>query len=189
MNKARIIGSINNITEYTYNKEDYLSINVNINRGIKISDNINVSVKKNLVKDTLKKDDTILVEGMVKSRSKYIDNKRKLLLFISCSNIMKVDSSIRHMNCIEIEGSILKKTGIRKTFTGKEITDILIKLDNKYYIPTITWGSIASYVDMILEDNDSVIIKGKLQSRSYVKDNKVYVVNELSTREISLNKE
>lgn len=86
-------------------------------------------------------------------------------------------------NKIELEGRVVSHSQVRKTPKGKTILDcMLIVGGNKTYkIPLIFWNTLANTE---LCNGDLLHIKGRLQSRSYIKNDIERTILEVSVNEI-----
>lgn len=75
-------------------------------------------------------------------------------------------------NSIYLDGYICKKPTFRSTPFGRQITDLLIAVNNSHnkssYIPCIAWGRLAKWAGK-LEVGDRVQLYGRIQSREYFK--------------------
>ena len=78
----------------------------------------------------------------------------------------------KNPNSILLSGYICKPPVYRTTPFNREIADVLVAVNRAYnksdYIPCIAWGRNARYAER-LNVGDNVIIKGRIQSREYMK--------------------
>ena len=85
-------------------------------------------------------------------------------------------------NKIEITGFICMEPTYRITPSGRELCDIMVAVNRGYgksdYIPCITWGRNARFAGR-LEVGQKISLKGRIQSREYVK---IYSEDEQETR-------
>jgi single-stranded DNA-binding protein len=76
-------------------------------------------------------------------------------------------------NDVSINGYICKEPVYRKTPLGREIAEAMIAVNRKYgkadYIPCLFWGRNARFLEK-LAIGDFLAVKGRLQSRIYVKN-------------------
>ena len=79
------------------------------------------------------------------------------------------------INSIKLRGTVVKDPVYRQTPLGRDITDIIIRIDRPYnmndYIPLIVWGKNAKYAEKEVHKDDTIYIVGRIQSRPYVKVN------------------
>lgn len=80
-----------------------------------------------------------------------------------------------YVNSIKLRGTVVKDPVYRQTPLGRDITDIIIKIDRPYnmndYIPLIVWGKNAKYAEKEVHKDDTIYIVGRIQSRPYTKVN------------------
>lgn len=119
--------------------------------------------------------DLVNVIGEIHTYNHHNKSENKLLLFVYVKQIEKLSTDnddCISINEVTINGTVCKKTNIRRKPKGKLITDLLIASNRLYgktdYIPCICWNEIAKKANM-LKIGDDVLLKGRFQSRSYEK--------------------
>lgn len=97
------------------------------------------------------------------------DNSRTTFLCIRAFYIDKAKEV--YTNIVELDGYIVSKMNYRHTLDGKTLIDLIVA-NNFYgksaYIYCIAWVGVAKYVNR-LDIGQKVSIKGRLQSRDYIK--------------------
>ncbi|MCL1935575.1 MAG: single-stranded DNA-binding protein [Defluviitaleaceae bacterium] len=174
-NITKVVGKI--VTEpvhshdFILNKRDtkehiiYSRFVVDIQRLSGVSDFINVVIKSNLINE-YKVGQTVEIAGQLRSRSTFDGVKNKLDLFI-LANAIRENEEVVSQNDIEIDGYICTEPNSKTTLTGRNITEFIIAVNRikaTSYIPIIVWNS-----EHILKIGDKLNLKGRFQSRDYIK--------------------
>lgn len=154
---------------------------------------VDIGTKDNLKIHRLRKGEEVIVYGAVQS---YRDEKGHTPLFMWAEYI-----TLGHaveQNHVKLEGIVSREPVHRKTPLGREITDLMLKVQcrvatnesqyelnkNRYsYIPCIAWGRNAKWAEK-LQKGDKVSLEGRLQSRDYVKQGEVKTTHEVSVQTI-----
>nr|WP_297937190.1 single-stranded DNA-binding protein [uncultured Lachnoclostridium sp.] len=154
---------------------------------------VDISTNENLKIHRLRAGSEVIVYGAVQT---YRDEKGHMPLFIWCEYITL--GKAVEQNHVKLEGKIAKRPIHRFTPLGREITDIMLKVDYKIavqeadyeaekkwscYIPCIVWGRNAKWAEN-LRKGDKVSLEGRLQSRDYVKQGEVKTTHEVSVQKI-----
>lgn len=145
----------------------------------------------------LKEGDKVKVTGSYRSFNKITSIKNKLELYVIPKEIKMLedldvmDDLEDDPNVIILDGFLCKDPIYRTTPFGRKIADLLIAVNtapNKSdYIPSIAWGKFAKAVND-LKTGDRIKIKGRIQSRDYVKKiNDEYIIERIAY-EVSVNK-
>lgn len=102
------------------------------------------------------------------------EGKLKLELVVHAREVELVEDG-QHFafeNTVLLDGYICKKPVHRFTPFGKEITDIILAVNRKYfksdYIPLVIWSRNAAYTAN-LPIGDRLVVVGRLESREYTK--------------------
>lgn len=173
-NAVKISGEI--VSDFTYDHEMYgegfYKVFVQVTRisgnldtiPVMVSDRI-IDVNKNLTGEM------VAIEGEFRSYNKHLLGANKLLLFVLCKKIEIVKYCMNEDE-IFLRGFICKNPTYRKTPFKREISDLLIAVNRYYgksdYIPCICWGRNARYAAGF-EIGDEIVIRGRIQSRTYEK--------------------
>ena len=95
----------------------------------------------------------------------------KMLLNDNC--LPKFLNKDDFVNIIKLQGTVVKDPVYRQTPLGRDITDIIIRIDRSYnmndYVPLIVWGKNAKYASAEIHKDDKIYIVGRIQSRLYTK--------------------
>lgn len=139
--------------------------------------------KLNLV-ENLQEDDYIFVCGEIRTY-KYVgyDKQVHSKNYVYVERLHIATSTSDMNNEVRLFGRIIKKGTMRYTRSGKKVMDsILVTKSNaghqKAYVPVIFWGSVAEKVQADCKIGDKVEIKGRFQSRDYIKKSE----NEIELR-------
>lgn len=128
----------------------------------------------------------VIVKGQVRTRNYYdSEDKRHLSIFVYASEVTELKDE-EYCNYVYISGHLCKEPNYRITPRERKITDLLIGCycDRKAsFIPCIAWGDNAQRVSE-LEKGDYLSFTGRLQSRSYVKNEQERVAYEISINTI-----
>lgn len=173
-NAVKISGEI--VSGFTYDHEMYgegfYKVFVQVTRisgnldtiPVMVSDRI-IDVNKNLTGEM------VAIEGEFRSYNKHLLGANKLLLFVLCKKIEIVKYCMNEDE-IFLRGFICKNPIYIKTPFKREISDLLIAVNRYYgksdYIPCICWGRNARYAAGF-EIGDEIVIRGRIQSRTYEK--------------------
>ena len=116
--------------------------------------------------DDIAAEEKVKVEGEVRTRNE----QGHLNVYVFILKILPY--SEYDENIVWLTGRICKKNPYRETPLGRQITDIIIASNRRNcksdYIPCVTWGRRALRLDCA-EIGELVSIKGRLQSREYIK--------------------
>lgn len=176
--------------------EGFYVFDMNVPRESGISDTIPVMVSERMCNmDSIEIGNLYEVIGQFRSYNKHEERKNRLVLsvFATEMRVLEEDEFVGE-NRVEIWGYICKEPVYRKTPLGREIADLLIAVNRAYgksdYIPCIAWGRNARYAST-LEVGKPLYLKGRIQSREYVKkigeeETETRVAYELSASQITL---
>lgn len=170
-NKAYIKGRVLSITPIG---EDKQLLTVATKRRSEFEDVIKVEGSLEQTKD-IQVSNSIVVLGRVWTRNIEEQEQRRLHIFVDADEIYKQTQNDKQQdaNDITIVGTICRNPIYRLTPFGREITDILIALNddegNSAYLPSILWGKTALWASANLQAGDRVWCDGRLQSRQYEK--------------------
>lgn len=133
------------------------------------------------------------IDGQIRTRNVKVDEKTHLSIYVFAKDIKDTDET-EDVNIFDGEGFICKNPRYRETLLGREITDLLLAFNRDYdksdYIPSVAWGRNA-HRTVDLEVGIPIKIKGRLQSRKYIKlvDRELVekTAYELSISEVNAN--
>lgn len=169
--------------DHEYYNERYFQFMLNVKRSSGADDTIVVIVSERLLDVT--KDMTgqyINIVGEYRSFNAHSGHKTKVLLYVFPLLVTLLKAPDDH-NEIILEGNICKPPIYRETPNGRMITDVLLAVSREYnkrdYIPAIAWGRNAYYMST-LPVGTAIRIAGRVQSRTYIKNDDVLTAYEVS---------
>lgn len=176
-NQVTIIGKISSEFKFSHEVlgEGFYTFEVTSERISGICDQIPMLISERLI--DVHEDyvgEYIEVTGQFRSFNKHDVDKNRLILYVFATEVSFVEDKIdwKKLNNIILNGYVCKKPIYRTTPYGREITDLLLAVNRPYgksdYIPCIVWGRNARFVEQF-EIGTNVLLKGRIQSRQYIK--------------------
>jgi len=152
--------------------ERFFSMLIGVKRDSGTVDLLPVTVSDRLTDaGSLQADSSVEIEGQIRSYSSFENGRSHLVLTVFAKSIGVVYDA-PHENRAELCGEILHSPVCRKTPLGREISDMMLNVRRSYKkrdcVPVIAWGRNAQWCSR-LEDNSRIYVKGRLQSRVYIK--------------------
>lgn len=187
-NKVELIGIVTDIQdEIIYTDKESVRISLKIPRFSENFDEVLVVAEKSF-RDTIKVDDKICVKGSIRTKDFREDGKKHVFVFAYADEISSLSeeeySGCKQHNSVILAGFICRDTNFRRTNSGRIISDIMLafnrdilikdekdgykKYHESYYIPCVAWG-IGAKKAQKLKVGESILIKGRFQSRKYRK--------------------
>lgn len=198
-NQVTIIGKISSEFKFSHEVlgEGFYTFEVSSERISGVCDQIPMLISERLI--DVHEDyvgEYIEVTGQFRSFNKYDVDKNRLILYVFATEVSFIEDKIdwKKSNNIILNGYVCKKPIYRTTSYGREITDLLLAVNRPYgksdYIPCIVWGRNARFVEQF-EIGTNVLLKGRIQSRQYIKKlpdetNEIRVAYEVSTISIEI---
>lgn len=183
-NKVFVSGRIETELEYSHEVlwEKFYRTRVRVKRFSGTEDLVPIVVSNLLIGQEMMKKPLegkwVEVVGQFRSYNKLGEDGRKhlqLFLFVTAINIYEDEDELEEItnsNLIYLDGYLGKPPVLRKTPSGRQITDLLIAVNRPYgksdYIPCIAWGRVAQWVSEF-EVGNHVKLYGRIQSREYFK--------------------
>lgn len=128
----------------------------------------------------------IEVYGEVRTRYYYENDVRHVMVYVLVKEVYTVRPETIATNTVSLDGFIAKPPIVRDTPMGKRICDVILAVNHSSgrssYIPCIIWGGSADIVGK-KQIGDRLIIRGRLQSREYMKDGDMKIAYEVSVSE------
>lgn len=196
-NKVTLIGKLSSELQYSHTifGEVFYRVYMEVSRLSNNVDILPVIISERLIDEELfMVNQTIMVQGQLRSYNRKIDEKSKLILVVFAKDLEILDEENmekQNPNYIYLDGFICKPTVYRETPFGREICDILLAVNRMYnksdYIPCITWGRNARFAKG-LQVGDQINIWGRIQSRNYEKKLGDGEVEEKVAYEVSISK-
>lgn len=175
-NKTQLSGKVISIKEsHALPNSSFLEFMVEVPRKSEASDIVPFIISAKLLHNNeIAVGDYVQSIGEIRTINKNIDNKNRLLVFNFVHEIKgiteKEHSNIFDKNIVELQGYVVKKPVYRETTKGRRVADLLVAHNRSFakesYIPSIAWGSDASFAKNI-SISEVVSIKGRFQSRNY----------------------
>ncbi|MBQ2938226.1 MAG: single-stranded DNA-binding protein [Clostridia bacterium] len=174
-NKVCIKGVIEDNLEFSHEVcgEKFYKSRVAVKRDSGVADYVPLIISEREI-DLKKLSEGVLVEisGQLRSHINKEKIKNRLEHFLFVKSIKVFDNEgIIFKNVIFLDGYVCKPTVLRKTPSGKIISDIFVAVNREYnksdYIPAIAWGRMAYYAER-LEVGDRIQLIGRIQSRMYI---------------------
>lgn len=127
------------------------------------SDNLPCYLNEKML-EGIKENDVVEIVGEVRTK---ISERHETYIFVK-----EVNAYTGDFNDVEIAGNICKPPKFRIAPFGRKVTDLCIAVNSEsgksYYIWTLAWSRNAMFAKN-LNVGDKIKIKGRLQSREYVK--------------------
>ena len=195
-NQVSIIGEI--VSDFQYSHEVYgegfYMMEVSVRRLSDFVDYIPVMVSERII--DVEADyigQLVYISGQFRSFNRHEERKNRLVLSVFAREleILDPDCDEDAGNQIFLDGYICKEAIYRKTPLGREIADLLVAVNRSYgksdYIPCICWGRNARFAAGF-EVGTHVQIRGRIQSRDYVKKLSETQVEQRTAYEVSVSK-
>lgn len=173
-NKVYLQGEIVDSPElnHTVLDEKFYSFHLKIPRLSGMFDVIPITISEKILSAIeFNVGEKLALRGQFRSYNKLEDGRRKLVLSVFVRELCDWDDNA-NANTIEMNGYICKPAIYRTTPFAREICDVLLAVNRNYnksdYIPCITWGRNAQYVNN-MPVGTGLNIVGRIQSREYSK--------------------
>ena len=128
----------------------------------------------------------IEIYGEVRTRNYYENDIRHTMVYVFVREIYTARPEAIATNSVLLDGFIAKPPIIRDTPMGKRICDVILAVNHfsgkSSYIPCIIWGNSADIVGKKTV-GDRLIVRGRLQSREYWKEEDLKIAYEVSVSE------
>ena len=150
--------------------EKYYTFPLSVLRLSGTADTVNIIIREELLKTEIGDGGKILIDGEIHSFNNKSGKGNKLIISVFAKSISVTDEP--DSNTVELFGTLCKEPNFRVTPMGRDICDMMVAVNRKYgrsdYIPCIAWGGL-SHLASSLSVGSRVHIKGRLQSRNYIK--------------------
>lgn len=128
----------------------------------------------------------IEIYGEVRTRYYYENDVRHVMVYVLVKEVYTARPEAISTNSVALDGFIAKPPIVRDTPKGKRICDVILAVNHSSgrssYIPCIVWGGSADLVGKKTV-GDRLIIRGRLQSREYWKEEDLKIAYEVSVSE------
>lgn len=128
----------------------------------------------------------IEIYGEVRTRYYYENDVRHMMVYVLVKEVYTARPEAISTNSVALDGFISKPPIVRDTPKGKRICDVILAVNHSSgrssYIPCIIWGGSADLVGKKTV-GDRLIVRGRLQSREYWKEEDLKIAYEVSVSE------
>lgn len=127
----------------------------------------------------------IEIYGEVRTRNYYENDKKRTMVYVFVKEVYTARPEAIATNSVALDGFISRPPIVRDTPMGKRICDVILAVNHSgrsSYIPCIIWGGSADIVGK-KQIGDRLIVRGRLQSREYMKDGDMKIAYEVSVSE------
>lgn len=134
----------------------------------------------------------VVINGQFRSFNRHDEDGSHLILSVFAQDVELYSSPTPDdfptlENQVFLDGFVCKPPIYRKTPLGREIADVLLAVNRPYgksdYIPCICWGRNARFAEGF-QVGEHIQIRGRIQSREYVKNNEVKIAYEVSVAKL-----
>lgn len=128
----------------------------------------------------------IEIYGEVRTRNYYEGEKRHTVVYVLVKDVYTARPEAISTNSVSLDGFISRPPIVRDTPKGKRICDVILAVNHSSgrssYIPCIIWGGSADLVGKKTV-GDRLVVRGRLQSREYWKEEDLKIAYEVSVSE------
>jgi len=185
-NKVRVSGILTEEFRYSHTvlSEDFYETILKVKRLSGNEDLIPIVISEILLEYLLEesvKGKYVEITGQYRTYNVWVEGGKSHLkqnLFVSSIEICDKDEletvGDADINSVYLKGFICKEPVFRVTPAGIKITDLIVAVNRGYgksdYIPCIAWNKMALFTSK-LNVGDKIALKGRAQSREYLKTN------------------
>ena len=157
---------------YVNRGRQYYGFQLDVMRLSGAMDSLNVVVAEDCLPGAgVRTGDTLCVTGQIRTFNNKSGTGSRLVISVYALDI--TPTAGEYANLVQLKGVVCKAPVLRRTPMGREICDIMLAVNRRYgradYLPVILWGRAAREV-ALLETGDELHVRGRLQSRSYIKN-------------------
>ena len=128
----------------------------------------------------------IEIYGEVRTRNYYENDVRHTMVYVLVKEVYTARPEAIATNSVSLDGFISRPPIVRDTPMGRRICDVILAVNHSSgrssYIPCIIWGNSADIVGKKTV-GDRLIVRGRLQSREYRKEEDLKIAYEVSVSE------
>lgn len=128
----------------------------------------------------------IEIYGEVRTRNYYENDVRHTMVYVLVKEVYTARPEAISTNSVSLDGFVSRPPIVRDTPKGKRICDVILAVNHgerrSSYIPCILWGGSADIVGK-KKIGDRLIVRGRLQSREYWKEEDLKIAYEVSVSE------
>ncbi len=170
---VRLCGEVGAAPERSHESRDgaYYKFPLVIRRLSGTEDTINIVVHESQLRELEVEDmPRLRVVGEVRSWNNHSGVGPRLVITVLARELEFTRDDFE--NAVELSGVLCKEPTLRRTPMGREISDLMLGVARGYgrsdYIPCIAWGAVARRAAG-WRAGTSVTVKGRIQSREYIK--------------------
>ena len=128
----------------------------------------------------------IEIYGEVRTRNYYENDKKRTMVYVLVKEVYTARPESIATNSVSLDGFVSRPPIVRDTPMGRRICDVILAVNHSSgrssYIPCIIWGGSADIVGK-KKIGDRLIVRGRLQSREYWKEEDLKIAYEVSVSE------
>ena len=156
---------------HTNHGRDFWCFPISVLRLSGAQDRLNVLVTRQAAGGVLPvRGEEVTVQGEVRSFNNRSGQGSRLVITVYARTLLR--EAGEDDNRLFLSGTLCKPPVFRRTPLGREICDMILAVSRRYgwadYLPCIAWGTLARRCGA-LTVGDRVCLRGRLQSRTYVK--------------------
>lgn len=111
---------------------------------------------------------------------------------MSFKNKEREEKKMPNLNKVFLIGNLTKDVELHYTPSGKAVVNITVAINRRYtvneemkedvaFVPVVLWGKIAEVVNTYCKKGNPLMVEGRIQTRSYQKnEQKIYVVEVIA---------
>lgn len=173
-NRIVLQGTILEDVEFSHSKGSYClyTTYIAVKRLSGVLDKLPITIREDVANvDSIHKGQRVKLIGQIRTYNKIEGEKSRLKINVYVTEIEETKEE-QDINKLELEGHICREPIYRITPLNREITDTMIAINRTYtvsdYIPCIVWGNNAKLI-VNVDVGSNIKVKGRLQSRTYIK--------------------
>lgn len=128
----------------------------------------------------------IEIYGEVRTWKYCEGEKKRVMVYVLVKEVYSARPEAIETNSVSLDGFISRPPIVRYTPLGRRICDVIVAVNHNggksSYIPCIIWGNSADIVGK-KQIGDRLLVRGRLQSREYMKDGDMKIAYEVSVSE------
>lgn len=177
------------VQNYNYKNDKVYETSVEVMRLSGVYDVLPITIKSEFLKKyALKVGDRIRAEGQVRTYNRRTEHKVHVLLTIFVKKLIEEEKEIDKDDVV-LDGFICKEPEIHTTPFGRVVSHLILTVNRpggkSDYVPCVCWGNNANFA-YCLKPGDRIRVKGRMQSRKYIKKFPTGEEKEMTTYEMSV---
>lgn len=168
---------------------EYFSLSLLTRRLSGAQDRANVVLPRTLLPCLPEPGEKLWLRGELRSFNNRSGSGSRLVLYVFAQELAPAEELAEDENEVLLTGALCKAPVWRRTPMGREICDLMLAVNRRYgrsdYLPCIAWGKNARQASA-WEVGDAVSLRGRFQSRGYVKTTETGESQERTAFEVSV---